>query len=197
MFFVIANNLGLDLMNTRIVDGGKQVDLLNGFDDLLEWSVAVDLIKKPEAVRTKKKWAGTREAEKLFEQAFGLRDSLKQLADDLEHGRTVSAESLNALNDVVRSRSGYFEIQRSQDGYEKRFHSEIDDIGGLLVPVAESVIDLLCYGDLTQIKKCEGETCVLHFYDISKNHRRRWCSMAACGNRAKANAFYRRKTSAA
>ena len=197
MFFVIANNLGLDLVNTRVVDGGKEVDLLTGFEDLLKWAVAVDLIKKAESAEIKRRWSGTRDAEKLLKQALGLRDSVRELAHNLEHGRAVSTEALAVLNGIVRRRSGYFEIQRSAEGYEKRFHSEVDEIGNLLVPVAESVIDLLCYGDLAQIKKCEGETCVLHFYDTSKNHRRRWCSMAQCGNRAKANAFYRRKTTSA
>jgi predicted RNA-binding Zn ribbon-like protein len=35
----------------------------------------------------------------------------------------------------------------------------------------------------------------LYFYDTTKNHTRRWCSMTGCGNRAKAAAFYERKKS--
>lgn len=192
MMFVIANNLGLDLVNTRIVDNGKPVDLLNSFDDLLEWSAAVGLLDKGQAEKARKKWSGSREAARLFKNALGLRDSLKKIAVDLSKGKSVSKLSLDELNDLLKRKSGFFEIKRSVEGYEKRFHSETDDIGSLLVPVAESVADLLCFGDLSQVKKCEGETCVLYFYDRSKNHRRRWCSMSACGNRAKANAFYRR-----
>nr|WP_237656265.1 CGNR zinc finger domain-containing protein [Kosakonia sp. MH5] len=30
---------------------------------------------------------------------------------------------------------------------------------------------------------------------MSKSHRRRWCSMAACGNRMKVEAFRNRKNS--
>jgi predicted RNA-binding Zn ribbon-like protein len=33
---------------------------------------------------------------------------------------------------------------------------------------------------------------VLFFYDTTKNHARRWCSMAFCGNRHKVAAHYRR-----
>ena len=190
--FVIANNLGLDLVNTRIVDNGKPLDLLTSFNDLLEWSTAVGLLDKGQAEKARKKWSGSREAAGLFKKALGLRDSLKQIAVDLARRKAVSKHSLAELNDLLKQKSGYFEIKRTEEAYEKRFHSETDDIGGLLVPVAESVADLLCFGDLTQVKKCEGETCVLYFYDTSKNHRRRWCSMSACGNRAKANAFYRR-----
>ena len=34
--------------------------------------------------------------------------------------------------------------------------------------------------------------CVLRFYDASRGGRRQWCSMAACGNRAKARRHYAR-----
>lgn len=43
-----------------------------------------------------------------------------------------------------------------------------------------------------RIRKCASETCILHFHDTSRNGTRRWCSMAACGNRAKASRHYAR-----
>jgi len=42
------------------------------------------------------------------------------------------------------------------------------------------------------VKACQNPQCVLLFYDTTKNHARRWCSMAACGNRAKVAAHYQR-----
>jgi predicted RNA-binding Zn ribbon-like protein len=197
MFFVLANNLGLDLVNTRIVDNGTEVDLLGSFDDLLDWTVATGALDKAQAAIAKKKWSGSSEAEILFNKAVKLRGAIKRIAEDIVHSRIVSNPSLTLLNAVLRQKSGFFEVQLGEEGFAKQFHSETDDINSLLVPIAESAADLLCFGDLAQVKKCENETCVLHFYDTSKNHRRRWCSMAACGNRAKANAFYKRKTSQA
>jgi predicted RNA-binding Zn ribbon-like protein len=38
-----------------------------------------------------------------------------------------------------------------------------------------------------RIRSCAHESCVLHFLDTSRNGTRRWCSMATCGNRAKAS----------
>ena len=35
-------------------------------------------------------------------------------------------------------------------------------------------------------------TCVLYFYDTSRNGTRRWCSMQGCGGRAKASRHYAR-----
>jgi predicted RNA-binding Zn ribbon-like protein len=66
----------------------------------------------------------------------------------------------------------------------------------LLVPVAESAAWLLTRGEPGLVRRCDGEHCVLHFYDATKNRTRRWCSMDGCGSRAKAAAYYRRRRSA-
>jgi predicted RNA-binding Zn ribbon-like protein len=42
------------------------------------------------------------------------------------------------------------------------------------------------------VRACGG--CGWLFLDTSKNHSRRWCSMDACGNQAKARRHYRRRT---
>ena len=66
----------------------------------------------------------------------------------------------------------------------------------LLLPIAEAMGDLLCNVDFASVRKCESPACTLWFRDVSKNHTRRWCSMAICGNRAKA-AAHRAKVRAA
>jgi predicted RNA-binding Zn ribbon-like protein len=58
----------------------------------------------------------------------------------------------------------------------------------LLLPLAEAIGDLVCRKDFALVRHCEGPTCSLWFHDVSKGHARRWCSMAVCGNRAKAAA---------
>jgi predicted RNA-binding Zn ribbon-like protein len=55
-----------------------------------------------------------------------------------------------------------------------------------------ATLDLLCYADPSLVKKCENAACVLFFYDTTKNHSRRWCSMRVCGNRMKVAAHYQR-----
>jgi len=56
----------------------------------------------------------------------------------------------------------------------------------LLLPIAEAMGDLVCQKDFGLVRRCEGLGCTLWFLDVSKGHARRWCSMAVCGNRAKA-----------
>jgi predicted RNA-binding Zn ribbon-like protein len=64
----------------------------------------------------------------------------------------------------------------------------------MLGQVAEAVAQLLVEGDATLVKQCEHLDCILWFYDRTKAHKRRWCSMATCGNRYKAAQFRKRNS---
>jgi predicted RNA-binding Zn ribbon-like protein len=55
-----------------------------------------------------------------------------------------------------------------------------------------SVADLLASDKLASVKRCANEECRYLFLDDSKSGSRRWCSMASCGNRAKARRHYHR-----
>jgi predicted RNA-binding Zn ribbon-like protein len=51
--------------------------------------------------------------------------------------------------------------------------------------------------EAARIRVCASETCSARFYDRSPAGRRRWCSMALCGNEAKARRHRERARSAA
>ena len=55
-----------------------------------------------------------------------------------------------------------------------------------LEPIVEAAANLICNQDFRLIRSCEGSARCLLFLDRTKWHARRWCSMAVCGNRAKA-----------
>jgi predicted RNA-binding Zn ribbon-like protein len=48
-------------------------------------------------------------------------------------------------------------------------------------------------GTFGHLKSCADENCRALFYDKSKNHSGRWCSMSTCGNRAKVRAWRERQ----
>jgi predicted RNA-binding Zn ribbon-like protein len=62
----------------------------------------------------------------------------------------------------------------------------------LLATIARMSVELFGGPEHERIRQCEGEGCALLFLDLSRTGSRRWCSMAGCGNRAKARAFRRR-----
>src|SRR5436190_1213775 len=51
--------------------------------------------------------------------------------------------------------------------------------------------------EAARIRVCASPTCSARFYDRSPAGRRRWCSMALCGNEAKARRHRERSRSAA
>lgn len=67
-------------------------------------------------------------------------------------------------------------------------------VRALLAPVAWSAADLLMGGSRGRLRQCDNAQCRWLFIDDSKTANRRWCSMSACGNRAKARRHYLRKT---
>jgi predicted RNA-binding Zn ribbon-like protein len=66
----------------------------------------------------------------------------------------------------------------------------------LLLPVGEALALLVCMEDFSNLRTCEGHACTLMFVDRTRGRARRWCSMAACGNRAK-QATHRNRQKAA
>jgi predicted RNA-binding Zn ribbon-like protein len=61
------------------------------------------------------------------------------------------------------------------------------------VMAAANLLELLAETP-DRVRRCQNPACVLWFFDTTRNRTRRWCSMAACGNRAKARRHYDRAT---
>lgn len=68
-------------------------------------------------------------------------------------------------------------------------------IDGALGYILAAVHHAMGRGTWGRLKPCGRDRCRWAFYDTSKNHSRRWCSMEVCGNREKGVAFRRRQRS--
>jgi predicted RNA-binding Zn ribbon-like protein len=68
-----------------------------------------------------------------------------------------------------------------------------DPAGGLLDRLALSLFDLTISPDFERLSECRR--CTRLFIDRGRGRGRRWCDMARCGNRAKAESFRARKRS--
>jgi len=195
-FVFEAKNLCLDFVNTKILRNGELTNLLRSFDDLLSWLIQAGVIATDEAEQLSKRWDGKRQSSEALDRAWELRTSLHRMAERLSTGKAAQPEAVALINELLRHQAGYTELKKKKGVFEKEYKAQFSDPIQLLVPIAQSAADLLCYGDPNLIKKCESDSCVLFFYDASKNHSRRWCSMTACGNREKVAAHYRRQRAA-
>jgi predicted RNA-binding Zn ribbon-like protein len=192
-FHFIADELCLDFINTEVVQQDDRVDLLDDFDDLMAWYMEAGVIDAAQATALARRVGGGDGAARALKEARQFRAMLREMAERLSEGRTnLPQATLDQLNRSLRAREGFSEIVRTKEGYGTRFRRRLDEPAHLLVAVAESAARLLSEGDPALLRKCQNPRCILYFYDTTKNHRRRWCSMAGCGNRAKVAAFYQR-----
>ena len=192
-FLFLGERLCIDFVNTEIVDGGARVDLLRGFDDLVDWCVGAAVIGRAEATAIRRRWTETAEGRDAHRRAIELRATLRAMLEGIANGRgPVPPRVLEAINAVLGEGASERQVVRAGDGYQLRVRRIIETPGQLLAAIAESAATLLTADDLTRLRACQNPECVLFFFDTTKNHARRWCSMAACGNRAKVAAHYRR-----
>ncbi|MEZ5426476.1 MAG: CGNR zinc finger domain-containing protein [Pyrinomonadaceae bacterium] len=188
-FILINDDPFLDFINTEIKRGGAPSDLLENFADLAAWAVAAGIIDRNRA----ESFLDETDAPEIFAEALDLRKNLREMASAMTGGREIKEENIRAVNEKLKLQKSHPQIAIDKGLYVKRRSGEPESMRQILVLIAESAADLLAENRPELLKVCESEDCVLYFYDTTKNHSRRWCSMAACGNRAKANAFYRRK----
>ncbi|GLY30318.1 CGNR zinc finger domain-containing protein [Kineosporia sp. NBRC 101731] len=61
--------------------------------------------------------------------------------------------------------------------------------------LALSVGELLFSDAVRRVRRCEGPGCGWFFLDTTRNHSRRWCDPADCGNRVRVRAYAQRRRS--
>lgn len=187
-FLLLGNLLWLDFVNTEPVRDGQRVDLVRDFGDLVAFLRAASALPPDQGPpRT-----GSAEEKAVLREALALRAALRAGAERLAEGRTVGEELVQAVNRVLASRPAYRELVREGKRWVSRSRPVAGSARHLLVPIAESAAWMLEHGDPSLVRRCEGSSCVLLFYDATRNRSRRWCSMEGCGSRAKAAAYYRR-----
>ncbi|MDF0644254.1 MAG: ABATE domain-containing protein [Nitrospira sp.] len=190
-FFFLGNHPCLDFINTQIVLEGRPADLLNSFSDLIRWLAQAKLLAE-DPKQIERQWGGETKGTQLMDHARAFRAVLREMVERIASGKRVSQESVEVINGQLQSRVGYPQVISRKGRFERVFRAESQDLRRLMGLLAETASDLLCTCDLALIKKCQNPTCVLFFYDTTKNHARHWCSMSLCGNRSKVAAHYRR-----
>jgi predicted RNA-binding Zn ribbon-like protein len=67
-------------------------------------------------------------------------------------------------------------------------------VAAALSTVARDAVDLFGGPLADRVRECAHDDCALVFVDTSRPGRRRWCSMAGCGNRTKTARYRRSRT---
>ena len=199
--FFVGDDLALDFLNSVAAPWGQEIEWIASGDDLLAWLEQSHAVPADVAARFRAhKMVAALDA--VASQARELREWFRTFVGG-HAGKPLDPLALNdlaPLNQLLEHDESYRQIEIALPS-----HVEEADAGGhgalhwqrrrrwrtpeaLLLPIAEAIGDLVCRKDFTLVRRCEGPSCTLWFHDVSKSHARRWCSMAVCGNRAKAAA---------
>src|SRR5262249_32080765 len=167
-------DLCLDFANTRYWRGqATPTETLNAPADLATWTKTA---RAPTA--------------REFDQALALRETIYRLFDSQAQGRAAATRDLEALNHALAHAPARTTLRRGRDGYNWDIEGKSGTALALLAPVLWSAGDLLAGPRLERVRRCANPECGWLFLDDSRAGKRRWCSMSACGNRAKARRHY-------
>jgi predicted RNA-binding Zn ribbon-like protein len=185
----VGDALGLDFLNSIATPVDTPVDWIEDGEGYLRWLEQAKLVPRDvlEDMRTR---ALPGELDRVADQARSLREWFRDFLHR-HKGHPVTAEALSELeplNRLLERDESYSRIAPRAAGrgsFELRTVRRWRHPDALLLPVGEALARLVAREDFSRVKACEGPTCTLLFVDHTRGGARRWCSMAACGNRAK------------
>jgi predicted RNA-binding Zn ribbon-like protein len=159
------------------------VDVQDGPEELSDpntlgaWLVAHELMASGHAVT---------EADLMH--AIAVREAIRGVIGANSGGRVYPLDiaTLNEAAAASRLRA------RFGAGGKARLEPEAGGVAGAMGRMVAALFAAMADEDWSRLKLCGSKTCRWAFYDRSRNHSSRWCTMATCGNRQKAKRFRER-----
>src|SRR5262245_54996291 len=188
----VAGSAGLDFLNSVATPAADvQTDWLSNGDGLLAWLQQAQLVpaKTLDALRAQ---AMPEELDRVAAQARSLREWFRTFVH-ARKGQPLSAHDLRELeplNRLLQRDEEFSQIVAPDRAHNAAFALQTTrrwrSPESLLLPIGQAMARFVCDEDFSDVKACEGPNCTLMFVDHTRGRKRRWCSMALCGNRTKA-----------
>ncbi len=103
-------------------------------------------------------------------------------------GEPRDLDAIEILNEAARDTG----LTMCFGCHEDPLHTEGTGVRGAIGLLLGTAFLAELDGSWHRLRQCQDPTCTTVFYDRSKNHSTKWCSMASCGNRNKVRKFRER-----
>lgn len=197
-FELTAGILCLDFVNTlddRPSDEPKE--LLAQYADLVRFAEDAGVLTSRQADHLAQRAdAGPDDAQQTLRSAIELREAMYGIFWAVANRSKVPPSALATLNEFIRDAGRHSVLVQTNGHFVWQFddHASPESaLHAILWPIVQSAAELLVSDRLPFVRTCSSRTCQWFFIDTSKSHRRRWCNMKLCGNRAKVRRFYARQ----
>lgn len=188
----IGGDLAVDFANT-VHSPGDPGGALHSWSDLIDFLELRGGVAPGDAAPLRAMGeTDARRCAAAFAQALQLRETIRAMLGAMASKRSLRAEWVAGVNQALAWGAGASRLLRQDTGWRLGFSPGPAGPHRVLAPVARAIADLAAAGRSVEIGKCANPRCVLYFRDRSRTRRRRWCSMAVCGNRMKVAAHVRR-----
>jgi len=143
-------------------------------------------------------WSRTNPARavRVLADAIALRESLFRLLGAAHLGARELEADFSALQGMLEAAPPRRHLALVRGACFWRVDKLRPRAADMLAPVLWSAADLLAGDARARVRRCANGECQWLFLDESRTGMRRWCDMAACGNRAKARRHYLRSKTA-
>ncbi len=127
-----------------------------------------------------------------LKNAIAVREAIRGVIG-ANTGATIYPLDIATLNGAAAA--SRLRARFGADG-KARLEPEAGGVAGAMGKLVAAVFKAMADDDWSRLKLCGSSTCRWAFYDRSRNHSSRWCTMASCGNRQKARRFRQRAKAA-
>jgi predicted RNA-binding Zn ribbon-like protein len=184
-WYWLGGRPALDLVNTLRERWRRRVETLVAPEDLALWLVRAGLLVEPCAL-----------PDELLRDARELREAIDAGVRAAIAREPVAPEAVAVIDRWLVHAAARPRLALDPGGRPLlQAAPAVPDHGPADVEAARRALGAIALDaarmlgtakEAARIRVCASETCSARFYDRSPAGRRRWCSMAACGNEAKA-----------
>jgi predicted RNA-binding Zn ribbon-like protein len=188
---LIGGALCLDFANTLYWHSDVIHEYLFDYRDLVLWGRHAGILSAQKAGFMLSKWEQVpAESEPVLRRAIQMRETIFRIFASLAHAKSPQANDIFELHRAWLEGQAHSRPARTETGFALRWE-EGESLDAMLWPITRSAMELLTSDELKRVKQCGR--CDWLFVDRSRNLKRRWCSMSACGNRVKMARRYKRE----